>query len=342
MRAALLTDIGKPLTLQDVPRPMIGPDEVLVETRTCGICQTDMHIQEGLAYVPKLPHIMGHEPAGVVVEVGPEVTGFHPTQRVVPHLFVTRQDCYYSLSGRHAQATHLEGIIGVTMPGGFAEYFKVPARNLLLLPDSVPFDVGGLTSCAVITAVHAYRKAALQVNDTAVVIGAGGIGQIMIQILRAAGIRVVAVSRSQDNLKLAIQNGAALTVQSDSPDAADQICAFAGPGPDGAHCVFDMVGTAETMKAATAYVMRCGRIVVIGEEPQFPAIDTIQIAQRELEIIGSRNGGLQDATDSLEMISAGIIKPPIAKHFPLKQINDAMEFLRSGKAHGRIIIDVNT
>jgi D-arabinose 1-dehydrogenase-like Zn-dependent alcohol dehydrogenase len=342
MKAALLKKIGEPLVVEDVPRPRIGRDEVLVATRTCGICRTDVHIQEGLSYVPALPHIPGHEPAGVVAEIGPDVTDFRPGQQVVPHLFVARQPCFFCRTGRHAQAVHLEGILGVTMPGAFAEYFKFPARNLLLLPDNVPFDVGGLISCAVITAVHAYRKAGLQANDTAAVIGSGGIGQIMIQILRAAGVRVVAVSRSRENLDLAIRNGAKLAVQLGSADAVDQVHAFVGSDRDGAHCVFDMVGTAETMKAAAALVMRCGRIIVVGEEPEFPAIDTIQIAQRELEIIGTRNGGLQDAIDALEMMSAGIINPPVARHFPLEQINDAMELLRSGKAHGRIVVDIGS
>ena len=172
-------------------------------------------------------------------------------------------------------------------------------------------------------------------------LGSGGIGQIIIQILRAAGVRVIAVSRSQENLALASQNGAALAVPLGAADAVDRIRAAAGADRDGAACVFDMVGTAETMKAAASFAMRCGRIIVVGEERDFPAIDTIQIAQRELEIVGSRNGGLQDAVDAMQMMSDGIIRPPVAKHFPLDQINDAMELLRSGKAHGRIIVDVH-
>ncbi len=340
MRAALLKKIGSPLVVEDVPVPTIMPDEVLVETRTCGICRTDLHIQSGLAYIPHLPHIPGHEPAGVVAAVGANVKDFSVGQRVVPHLFVSGGECCYSRTGRHAQTMNLQGIIGVTMPGAFAEYFKAPARNLLHMPDSVPFDVGGLTSCAVITAVHAYRKMKLQAGDVAVVVGAGGIGQIMIQILRHAGIRVVAASRSKESLELARKNGATLCVQLDSPTAAEQVRAFAGPQTDGAHCVIDMVGLASTMKASADFVMRCGQIIVIGEETDFPPIDTIHIAQRELEIIGSRNGGFQDAADSLKMMSDGIITPPIAEHFPLERINDAMGLLRSGKAHGRIVIDI--
>lgn len=340
MKAAVLRKIGQPFDLEDVPMPEIGPDEVLVETRTCGICRTDLHIQDGFAYVPRLPHIPGHEPAGVIVDVGREVCGLKAGQRVVPHLFVSGRDCFYSRTGLHAQAMHLDGIIGVTLNGAFAEYFKAPARNLLPLPDHVPFDAGGLVSCAVITAVHAYRKSGLQTNDTAVVLGAGGIGLILIQLLKSAGVRVVGVARSEESLKLAKQYGADLAVSTTLHDAVEQIRGFAGPSSDGVHCVFEMVGNDQTMKAAAEYVMRCGRVVVIGEEADYPAINTARIAQRELEIIGSRNGGIQDALDSIEMLARGIIRPPIAERFPLDRINEAMEHVRGSKAHGRVVITV--
>src|SRR5262249_37649053 len=154
------------------------------------------------------------------------------------------------------------------------------ARNLLPLPESVSFEFGGLVSCAVITAVHAYRRARLQVNDVAVVIGAGGIGQMLIGLLHAAGLRVAAVSLSAPSLESARQYGAGLTVRLGASDSAAQVHSFADG--EGAHCVFDCVGTSATMQAAASFARRCGQIVVIGEEPEFPAIDTIQIAQREL------------------------------------------------------------
>jgi len=86
--------------------------------------------------------------------------------------------------------------------------------------------------------------------------------------------------------------------------------------------------------------MRCGQIIVIGEEAEFPAVDTIAIAQRELQIIGSRNGRLQDAIDAIDMMDRGIMCPPIARHFPLDAVNEAMQYVRGGQAHGRVIITV--
>ncbi len=340
MKAAVLRKIGERFEITDVPVPRIESDEVLIETRTCGICRTDIHIQDGLAYVPQLPHIPGHEPSGVIVEVGREVKELSVGQRVVPHLFVNSGDCRYTRAGQHAQATHLQGIIGVTLPGGFAEYFKAPARNILTLPDNVPFDTGGLTSCATITAVHAYRKSGVQLNDTAVVLGVGGIGLILVQLLTSAGVRTVAVSRSARNLELASRAGAALALSLDTPETVQRIREFAGGESDGANCVFELVGAPHTMQAAAAFAARGGRIIVIGEEADHPAIDTIQIAQRELQIIGSRNGGRQDAIDALAMLSTGVIRPHIARTFALADFNDALDCVRRGETHGRVVVTI--
>jgi 2-desacetyl-2-hydroxyethyl bacteriochlorophyllide A dehydrogenase len=338
MRAAVFREMGQPLKVEEVPKPKIGPDEVLVETRTCGICRTDLHILDGLAYIPKLPHIPGHEPAGIIAEIGDHVTQLKPGQRVVPHLFLTCNQCYYCRVGRDALCTNIKGILGVTLPGGFADYFVAPASNLFVLPDNVPFETGGLVSCAVITAVHAFRRTRLGPSDSAVIVGGGGIGQLLLQILKATGVRTVVTGRSDETLDTARRLGADLTVKARSADASRQIKQFSGG--DGVHCVFDCVGTAETMKDSATFAMRGGQIIVIGEEAEFPQIDTIQIAQRELEIIGSRNGSKQEAADSLVMMGQGLIKPPVVKTFPLEQVREAMEFVRSGKAHGRVVIKV--
>lgn len=337
MRAAVLTAIGQPLELTEVPIPEIGPDEVLIETHACGICRTDIHIQDGLAYVPSLPHILGHEPAGVVVQLGDRVSGIKVGQRVAPHLFITCGHCHYCRTGRDAQCLHVGGILGVTTHGGFAEYFKAPAQNVLPLPDAVPFDIGGLTSCAVITALHAYRRARVRVGDTAVVLGTGGIGQILIQILKHAGARVVGMSRSRRSLELAQEAGADLLLTLED-EVAGSVIDFSGGL--GAACVFECVGIAATMQIAARCIMRGGQIIVIGEEPDFPAIDTIQIAQREIEIIGSRNGSRQDAADAIDWMARGIIRPPIVQRLPLEEINSGLQLVREGSAHGRVVVTI--
>lgn len=139
MKAAIMRATGQPLVIEDVPLPVAGPGEILVETRCCGICGTDLHILKGLGYVPPVPHILGHEPAGVVTEIGKGVTRFKPGDRVVPHLFFACEDCYYCRSGRHQQCSQLRGILGVLVNGAFAEFFKAPEANLYHLPPSILF-----------------------------------------------------------------------------------------------------------------------------------------------------------------------------------------------------------
>jgi propanol-preferring alcohol dehydrogenase len=337
MKAAVMRATGQSLTIENVPRPAPGPGEVLVETRSCGICGTDLHILEGHGYVPPLPHILGHEPAGVVASVGAGVTRVKPGDRVVPHLFFACENCFYCRSGRHQQCTNLRGILGVLVNGAFAEYFKTPEENLYLLPDSISFDVGGLLADAVVTSVHAQKRSGLQPGMTAAVVGCGGVGLTLLQVLKSAGIGVIGVDRSEASLNLAHELGAKLTVNSQDPERVRKVGDLTNG--HGVECVFNCVGQAATMRDSLDYVMKCGRVMVIGEEPEAPATDTIEIAQRELEIIGSRNGTRQDMAEAIRLVASGAVSPPIARRFPLEQINEALECVREG-ALGRVIITV--
>lgn len=344
MRAALLTGIGDPLEIREVPIPRIGPDEVLVRTLSSGVCRTDLHIQDGLAYVPELPHIMGHEPAGIVVERGPAVSEVEVGELVVPHLFVADEDCRFTRAGADAQALRLRGILGVTLPGGFAEYFSAPARNLLKVPPGLDPRIAGLSSCAIVTALHAYRRGTVAPVRTAVVIGAGGIGQILLQLLVDAGVSTAAVDVREDNLALAIRNGAGHTTSASAKDRVPALRAWAESragdtgAADGVDLVIDLVGTSATMADAAQYVRRRGRIVVVGEEPDFPGISSTSIAQRELEIVGSRNGDRSDQHDALRLLAEGVITPSLDEEYPLERANEALARLRSGRAHGRVLI----
>lgn len=337
MKAAVMHAVGAPLKIEEVAIPEIGPDEALVETRCCGICGTDLHILKGFGYVPPLPHILGHEPAGVVTRVGASVTALRPGDRVVPHLFLNCNQCYYCRVGRQEQCTNLKGILGVLINGAFAEYFKIRAENLYKLPEQVPFDLGGLIADAVVTSVHAAKRANLHVGDTAVVLGTGGLGLTLIQILKAAGVRTIGMDLSEESLDRAREVGADKTIGVNEPDAASQVEDFTNGF--GAQCAFNCVGTRQSMRQSADFVMRCGRIVVIGEEPDFPPINTAEIAQQELEIIGSRNGTRQDMVEAIRLLGNGLVKPPIARRFPLDQINEAFDFMRHTRG-GRVVIVV--
>jgi D-arabinose 1-dehydrogenase-like Zn-dependent alcohol dehydrogenase len=185
--------------------------------------------------------------------------------------------------------------------------------------------------------VHASRRAGLAVGDTALVLGAGGVGQILIQILKAGGMRVAAADIDPKKRSKAEELGASLAVDPLDEQATRKVAGFSGTS--GAQCVFNCVGSSSSMRFSADAVMRCGRIVVIGEEPQDPRIDSIEIAQKELEIIGSRNGTAQDMIDAIRFVESGVVRPQIAARFPLDNINAAFDCMRRG-ALGRVVVVV--
>ena len=231
----------------------------------------------------------------------------------------------------------LAGIIGVTVDGAFAEYFKAPARNLFSLPDNVSFEEGGLVADAVVTAVHAvYDRAKVKKDDVVVVIGVGGVGQLVVQLLRGLGAKIVAISRSENKLAISRELGSDIVVRGGDPDLSRKVRSL---DSDGADCVIDCVGSEESMKDSLASVKRCGRIVMVGEEKALLPADTIRIAQDELELVGSRNGTLENMKNGLELLRSGMLKPIISNVYPLHQINTAIETVRKG-ASGRVVVKV--
>lgn len=328
MRAAVLERYRSPLVLADVPAPMAAPGEVIVRTFGCGICRTDLHMLDGLAYRPALPHILGHEPAGRVAAIGDGVVGWAIDDEVAPYLFETCGHCPACWAGSDAQCEHPQSILGVTRNGGFAEFFRVRADNLLRVPAGIRLSEAGLVSCAVVTAVRAVAKAHVVPGQRVVVIGAGGIGLLVVQCLVHDGIEVHVVETSEAMRKASLAEG------------ASSIGASEESGCEGTFDrVFDVVGTSATTELAGRLVKRQGRIVVIGEEAEYPRIDTVTIAQREIEIVGSRNGSRADAERALALMASGVIRPRIADRIGLDGINNALKAMREGRVHGRMIVE---
>jgi D-arabinose 1-dehydrogenase-like Zn-dependent alcohol dehydrogenase len=329
MQAALLTCFGAPLVVHDIEVPIPGPGEVLVRTASCGICRTDVHIMAGVAYRPTLPHVLGHEPAGTVLALGSGVDCLEMGDRVVPYLFDYCGHCTACAQGDEAQCGNSPAVLGVTRNGAFAEYFLARADNLLLVPESVPLSEAGLVSCGVITAIRATRRAQIVAGDRVGIVGAGGIGLLILQLLVNRQIDVVIFDSAEEARGLALGEGAAAAY---APDASPKGLAL--------ERVFDLVGTAQSTALAAALLTRRGRIVIIGEEAEFLAIDSIAIAQREIEIVGSRNGARSDWREAMRLMAAGIVRPRIDRHVSLSEINAGLDVLRRGEVRGRVIVEV--
>lgn len=337
MKAAVLHHIGQPLSIEDVPMPQIGPDEVLVQTRACGICGTDLHIRDGWGYMPQLPFIMGHEPAGVVEEVGSQVKGFKHGDHVVPNIFFSCGNCFYCRTDRETQCIHLEGILGVLKhPGGYGAYFKIPARQLFHLPESVPFPEGAVLADAVVTSTHAVKRGRVREGETVMVISVGGCSAAAIQICKFYGARVICIVRSAEKQRRAEVLGADETLNArevDVPSAVKELTHGLG-----VQCVIDGVGSQETLQEGIHSLCHGGRLVILGYTQERHPLDPRQVAVHELEIIGTRSGGRQDTADSIRFVADRRWKPIVTDIFPIEEVEQAHQLMREAKALGRIVL----
>lgn len=341
MKAAILHKLGQPLVIDEVPIPEPGPGEVLVRTKACGICATDLHILSGWGYEPTLPFIMGHEPAGVVHALGPGVTGFAPGDRVVPNIFHTCGNCRYCRTNRETLCTNLGGILGVLKhQGAYAEYFKVPARQLFHLPATIAFADGAVIADAVVCAMHALKQRAhVYPGDHVLVIGVGGVGLSVLQAARAAGAHVIATDIYEAKLAQARQMGAFALPFTDQPLLAEQV--KAATGGEGVDVVFDCHGAEQTIAQGVNALRKNGRLVIIGYTQERWPLAPQWMSRFELEIVGSRSGGRQDTADAIDLVASRQWQSIVSDRFPLAQINDALALLKSGKALGRIVVTMD-
>ena len=229
MKAAVLKELRHPLVIEDVPIPEPGYGEVLVRTKACGICGTDLHIIDGSGYKPKLPHVLGHEPSGVVEKLGEGTHRLKVGERVVPNIFFTCGECFYCRTNRETLCINFRGALGVGVPGGYAEFFLAPEKNLFTLPSSIPFPEGGVIADAVVTAVHAVRRRAMvKAGDNVLVIGLGGVGQSVIQVAKESGATVIAEVRREVRLRQAKEIGADHVVNSSTQDVGEATKSLTG------------------------------------------------------------------------------------------------------------------
>lgn len=337
MKAAILTKLNAPLEIGDVPVPTLEHGEVLVKTEACGICGTDLHIVEGTGYKPKLPHILGHEPAGVVAAVAPGVEKLKVGDRVVPNIFFTCGKCFYCRTNRETLCTDFKGALGVGINGGYATYFKAPEKNLFLLPEKIPFEVGAVIADAVVTAVHAVRRRAkVSGGDRVLVIGIGGVGQSVIQVAKVSGAKVFAVGRKSSRLTKAKELGADETIDSSKVDVGK--AARDLTGGSGVDIVIDNVGSRESLEQAFSSVRPGGRVVTIGETDDTIPLPTFRLCVNEFELLGSRSGGREDTIEALDLVASGAVTPFVSDVFPLERINEAFSRISEGKVMGRAVI----
>ncbi|NNC89354.1 MAG: galactitol-1-phosphate 5-dehydrogenase [Akkermansiaceae bacterium] len=285
--------------LVDLPVPDPGAGELLVKVKACGICGSDIHGMDGSSGRRIPPIVMGHEASGIVHKTGADVADWSPGDRLTFDSTIYCGECGYCRRGRVNLCENRE-VLGVSCgefrrQGAFAEYVVVPARICHRLPGDLPFEEAAFAE-PVGVALHAVHRLRLGPGESALVVGAGLIGLLVVQALRRAGCeRIIAVDLADDRLALARKLGATDVINSVSGDAAAAVRDLTDG--DGAHVALEVVGTTPTVQLAMDAVRKGGRVCLVGNitpTVEFP----LQVAvARELDILGSCaiNGEYPDA-----------------------------------------------
>ena len=340
MKAVRLHEYHKRPSVDEVPEPMVsGPLDVVVRVGAAGLCRTDLHIQEG-QWAEKsqvqLPYTPGHENAGWIHEVGSAVTNVEVGDTVIVHPFITCGLCRPCRAGDDMHCVN-GSFPGINRDGGFAEFLFTSARSVVKLDPSLePKDIAALADAG-LTAIHAVKKAigVLGSGTQVVVIGAGGLGHIGIQCLKAmTPTEIIVVDPNEKALALAGELGADHTVKVDGKRHIETVQELTDG--NGAEAIIDFVGENGAVEDGVAMIEDGGFYYVIGYGQNLD-IPTIDVISREISFIGNLVGTYVDLQDLMTLTAQGKVTLHTTT-YPLDAINDAMADLDQGRLQGRGIL----
>lgn len=340
MKAVRMVQPSRPLEDFTLPVPTPTASDVLIRVKAAGICHSDVHYRAGKSRVHPLPLTLGHEVAGVVEQIGPDVTGLQPGDRVCVHYLATCGICSWC-TGHEEQFCATGQMIGKYRDGGYAEYILMPARSVFKLPEEIPFSIGAIMMCSSATSLHALRKARLQPGETVAVFGVGGLGLSAVQLARALGARqVFAVDLKPSKLELAARHGA-VPVNAAVVDPFAEIQKLTGGR--GVDVSLELIGLPVTMQQAVQSLAIKGRAALVGIMDQTFAVSPYhEVINKEAEIIGVSDHLAAELPTLLEFARTGRLdlSAAISRTIPLDAtpINETLDRLEQFHDDLRVVI----
>ncbi|RWR84680.1 alcohol dehydrogenase [Cinnamomum micranthum f. kanehirae] len=371
MRGTVFWEPNKPLTIEEfhMPRPKAG--EILIKTKACGVCHSDLHVLKGeLPFAT--PCVVGHEITGEVVEHGEHTDSgilkrFPIGSHVVGAFIMPCGNCFYCVKGQEdlceaffaynrAKGTLYDGEtrlflrssgkpIYMYSMGGLAEYCVVPANGLAILPNSLPYTESAILGCAVFTAYGAMKHAAdMRAGDAIAVIGIGGVGSSCLQIARAfGGAEIIAVDVQDDKLQKAKTLGATHTINAMKEDVVDKIKEITGGM--GVDIAVEALGKPKTFLQCTQSVRDGGKAVMIGlaATGSLGEVDITRLVRRQIKIIGSYGArARQDLPKVVKLAESGVfdLSAAVSRKCKLEEAGNAYQDLDSGSIVGRVVVEI--
>jgi alcohol dehydrogenase len=325
MKAAVAPALSTPWEVREVAKPAPGPNQVLIQLHASGLCFTDIHQSTGLLPGP-FPRILGHEPVGEIVAVGPGVTSRRIGDRVgVPWLQASCGRCEWCLRGKRQFCAASLGT-GWQMPGGHAEFMPAYADATMLLPEGLSYEQAAPIFCAGYTVWSGLRLAEPKPHERIAVVGIGGLGHLAVQYAKAAGFETIAVTHSKDKETLARQLGA------DEVVADGAALAKAG----GADVILATSNSYQFTSTCIPALRPDGRLVLMGVSTEALAV-TAEILMKRARILGSVQNGPEFLYEALDYAAKGKVKV-IAETYTLNEIGRAYQRVAEGKVRFRAVI----
>jgi len=335
MKAVQISKPGGSFEVVERPIPQPARGQVRIKVEACGICHSDALVKEGLWPGIQYPRVPGHEIAGRIDAVGPDVTLWKPGQRVGVgwhggHCF----QCEPCRRGDFINCA-FEKITAIHIDGGYAEYMLAPAEGVALMPDDLPADEAAPLLCAGITVYNALRNSGARGGDLVAVQGIGGLGHLGIQFARQMGFRTVAIGRGADKQALAKKLGAHEYVDTSAGPPAAALQKMGG-----AHIILATAPDSKSMSALVDGLGPNGTLMIAGAGFESLTVTPLQLIGGRKSIRGWAAGTAKDSQDTLEFSAFSGVRPMIER-YPLEKAPEAYDQMISGRARFRVVLTMS-
>jgi len=357
LKAARIVEPNKPLEISELETPIPSGNEVIVKVKAAGVCHIDLHLWEGgydlgdgtfLKVTDrgvKYPVTPGHEIAGTVADVGNDVKGISVGDAVLVYPWIGEGECPACKAGNENLCDAPKSI-GLFQDGGYAENVKVPHYKYLAKISGLDLDAATSLACSGLTAYNAVKKANANSPEYLVIIGAGGLGLIAIQLAKAiTKAKIICVDMDDKKFETAKKMGADFVVNT---NVIGSVSTGTG-GPvekiisicdgKGADSVIDFVNAPQTVKTALAVLRKRGNLVLVGLFGGSIDLSLVTIPLKSLTIQGAYTGNYNDMVELIDLAKKGVIKPVISKRYSIDEANEALENLKARKIIGRAVIN---